>query len=183
MPPRKTPSKKPVKKTAAKVAPKKTPVAKPMKAKAPAAKIAASKKAPTPKKAPAKKVASAKNNVVSLNLQERLRDAAVKALDDGKGEYIVCVDVRERSSFTDFLIIATGRSNRQVKALGDAVQKALLQSGAPKVRVEGLTQGDWGVVDGGDVVVHIFRPEVRAFYRLEEVWGLEPPLHDTFKSL
>ncbi|MBY0429486.1 MAG: ribosome silencing factor [Alphaproteobacteria bacterium] len=112
-----------------------------------------------------------------------MRDKVMQALDDGKAEDSMCIDVRGQSPICDFLIITTGRSSRAVHALSDAVEKALLQSGAKNVRNEGKSAGDWAVVDGGDVIVHVFRPEVRAFYRLEEVWGLEPPLQQTFKDL
>lgn len=144
---------------------------------------AAARKTPVNKPAKAKKVATKKGMSTAKNQQDILRDVALKALDDGKGENIVCIDVRERSSFTDFLIIATGRSNRQVNALAQSVRRKMMDAGVNNVHLEGLAQGDWGVADCGDVVVHIFRPEVRAFYRLEEVWGLEPPLHETFRKL
>ncbi|NDE91343.1 MAG: ribosome silencing factor [Alphaproteobacteria bacterium] len=112
-----------------------------------------------------------------------MRDKVMQVLDDGKAEDTICIDVRGQSPICDFLIITTGRSSRSVHALSDAVEKTLLQSGAKGVRNEGKAAGDWAVVDGGDVIVHVFRPEVRAFYRLEEVWGLEPPLQQTFKDL
>lgn len=112
-----------------------------------------------------------------------MRDKVMKTLDDGKAEDTICIDVRGQSPICDFLIITTGRSSRSVNALSEAVDKALRESGAKNVRNEGKAAGDWAVVDGGDVIVHVFRPEVRAFYRLEEVWGLEPPLQQTFKDL
>jgi ribosome-associated protein len=115
--------------------------------------------------------------------EEALRDKVIKALDSMKAEGVVCVDVRGQSSLTDFFIIASGRSNRQVKALAETARKTMIDCGLKQVRLEGTHQADWVVVDGGDVIVHLFRPEVRLFYRLEEVWGLEPPLLETFKSL
>jgi ribosome-associated protein len=149
----------------------------------------AAKKKTAPVKAK-KTAAPAKKKSVTVNVQhpdtaaqEKLRDKIVKALEAVKAEDILCVDVRGQSSFADFLIIATGRSSRQVGGLADAARKALYANGVKQVRVEGLPQGDWAVVDGGDVVTHIFRPEVRAYYRLEEVWGLEPPLQGAIKNL
>lgn len=164
-----------VKKTGLKAARVKTPAAKKM----PPKKILA-------KKPPAKKtalVSSARQTHAAPNPQELLRDVVLATLDQNKAESIVCIDVREQSSFTDFLIIASGRSTRQVKSLAEMAQKALLAAGVKKVRLEGVAEGNWGVVDGGDVILHIFRPEVRAFYRLEEVWGVEPPLQETFRDL
>ncbi|HVY13471.1 MAG TPA: ribosome silencing factor [Alphaproteobacteria bacterium] len=159
----------------AKKAPPKTAAKKkkaPVKAKKPAA-IAAAK--PRKKSAPTRPVNTA--------AQEKLRDKVVAALENAKGENILCVDVRGQSSLADFLVIASGRSSRQVAGLAENVKKALYAAGVKQVRIEGAQQGDWVVVDGGDVVVHLFRPEVRHYYRLEEVWGLEPPLQETFKSL
>ncbi|MBI3420134.1 MAG: ribosome silencing factor [Proteobacteria bacterium] len=159
----------------------------PKKSKKAAAKKTLPKKA-LPKRKPVfkpKKPAAKKASLrpISTPAQEKLRDKVVKALEDAKGENILCVDVRGQSTLADFLIIATGRSSRQVAGLADNVKKALNAAGMKGVRMEGLPQGDWAVVDGGDVVVHLFRPEVRSYYRLEEVWGLEPPLQETFKKL
>ncbi|MDX1923551.1 MAG: ribosome silencing factor [Alphaproteobacteria bacterium] len=172
---------KPKKPTAKKSAGKSKPVAKkagPKKA-APQKqmKIVARNTAPVKSKKPAAKESKVKD------LQEFMRDKVMKALDDGKAEDTICIDVRGQSPICDFLIITTGRSSRSVNALSEAVDKALRESGAKNVRNEGKAAGDWAVVDGGDVIVHVFRPEVRAFYRLEEVWGLEPPLQQTFKDL
>ncbi len=179
---KKTISKKPVKKSAAKKsAPKKTASQKNSTAKKPAMKVVSRNTAPVKaSKKPAPK--TTKDSKVK-NLQEFMRDKVMEALDDGKAEDTICIDVRGQSPICDFLVITTGRSSRAVHALSDAVEKVLIQSGAKNVRNEGKSVGDWAVVDGGDVIVHVFRPEVRAFYRLEEVWGLEPPLQQTFKDL
>ncbi len=172
-------SKKPTAKKAAlqknkKAAPKK---AAPQKHPQKQMKIVARTAAPVKSKKPAAKESKVKD------LQEFMRDKVMKALDDGKAEDTICIDVRGQSPICDFLIITTGRSSRSVNALSETVDKALRESGAKNVRNEGKAAGDWAVVDGGDVIVHVFRPEVRAFYRLEEVWGLEPPLQQTFKDL
>jgi ribosome-associated protein len=169
----------PKKEAAKKAAPKKVFPAPSVKApvvKAPALKVAAQTKTPIKKKTTAKQPKL-------KNLQEYIRDQVLEALDSGKAENVMCIDVREQSALTDFLVICSGRSTRQVKALSDSAQKTLYQCGAKQVRCEGAAAGDWAVVDGGDVIIHIFRPEVRSFYRLEEVWGLEPPLQETFKDL
>jgi nicotinate-nucleotide adenylyltransferase len=106
---------------------------------------------------------------------ELLRDAVVKSLDDDKGEEIVVVDLRGKSNIADFWVIATGRSARQVGAMADHLLRNLQPELSFRMAVEGMPQGDWVLVDCGDVVVHLFRPEVRDFYALEKMWGLEPP--------
>jgi ribosome-associated protein len=115
--------------------------------------------------------------------EEKLRKTVMTALDDAKAEGILCLDVRGQSTLADFLFIASGQSSRHISGIADRVRRALVSIGAKGVRVEGLPQGDWAIVDGGDAIIHLFRPEVRNFYRLEEVWGLEPPLQETFKKL
>lgn len=98
-----------------------------------------------------------------------------KLLDDKKAENMVTIDLKSKSSIADYLIIVSGSSARQVGAMADAVYKELKKIGI-KPHIEGMPQGDWVLVDAGDVVVHLFRPEVRAFYNLEKMWGVEIPL-------
>lgn len=88
-----------------------------------------------------------------------------------KAEDVVVIDLKGRTALTDTMIIATGRSQRQVGAMADHVEKTLKHAGLP-VSVEGFPQCDWVLVDAGDVIVHLFRPEVRAFYNLEKMWGV-----------
>ena len=92
------------------------------------------------------------------------------SLEDDKAEEILAIDIRGKSSFADMLVIASGRSARHVGALADHVLRKLKDAGVKDVRVEGLPQADWVLVDAGDVVVHLFRPEVRAFYNIEKIW-------------
>jgi ribosome-associated protein len=99
-----------------------------------------------------------------------LVDLVVGKLDDDKAEDIVVVDLRGKSSIADHMVIASGASTRQVAAMADHIARALKDAGQP-VTVEGLTQGDWVLIDGGDIIVHLFRPEVREFYNLEKMWG------------
>ena len=106
---------------------------------------------------------------------DALKDLIVKSIDDDKGEDIVVVDLREKSTITDFIVIATGRSARQVGAMADHIIRKLQPEMSFRMQVEGLPQGDWVLLDCGDVVVHLFRPEVRDFYAIEKMWGLEPP--------
>jgi ribosome-associated protein len=103
-----------------------------------------------------------------------LESLIVERLDDDKAQDIVCIDLKGKSSVADTLIIASGRSHRHVGALADHVMRALKEAGYGKVKVEGLPACDWVLVDVGDVVVHIFRPEVRAFYNIEKIWWLSP---------
>jgi ribosome-associated protein len=107
---------------------------------------------------------------------ETLKDSIVKSIDDDKGEDIVVVDLRGKSNITDFIVIATGRSARQVGAMADHLVRDLQPDLSFRMAVEGLPQGDWVLIDCGDVVVHLFRPEVRDFYAIEKMWGLEPPV-------
>lgn len=107
---------------------------------------------------------------------ESLKDAIVRSLDADKAEDIVTVDLERKSSIADFMVIATGRSTRQVGAMANHVVERVQPSLSFPIGVEGLSQGDWVLLDCGDVVVHLFRPEVRAFYAIEKMWGLEPPL-------
>jgi ribosome-associated protein len=100
-----------------------------------------------------------------------LLTAIESALADGKAEDITRIDLANKSSIADFMVIASGRSPRQVAALADRVMAALAGAGHKRTPVEGLRTGDWVLIDAGDVIVHIFRPEIRARYNLEKMWG------------
>jgi ribosome-associated protein len=97
------------------------------------------------------------------------------SLDDDKGEDIVVIDLRGKSTIADFMVIATGRNSRQLAAMASHLDAKLTKAGIKKISVEGAKTGDWVLLDGGDVVVHLFRPEVRSFYALEKMWGAEMP--------
>jgi ribosome-associated protein len=99
-----------------------------------------------------------------------LAEIVTATLDDHKAEDVVVIDLKGRTSITDTMVIATGKSQRQVGAMADHVEKALKQAGQ-RVTIEGVPQCDWVLVDAGDIIVHLFRPEVRAFYNLEKMWG------------
>ena len=107
--------------------------------------------------------------------QDVLKDAIVKSIDDDKGEDIVVIDLRGKSNITDFIVIASGRSARQVGAMADHIIRKIQPQLSFRMQVEGLPQGDWVLIDCGDAVVHLFRPEVRDFYAIEKMWGQEPP--------
>lgn len=97
------------------------------------------------------------------------------SLDDTKAEELVTINLKGKTSLADFMIIASGRSNVHVGAMADHVLKAFKAAGAPVPRIEGLPHCDWVLVDGGDVIIHLFRPEVRQFYNLEKMWGQDRP--------
>ena len=94
-------------------------------------------------------------------------------LDEAKAENVVSIDLKGKSSMGDFMVIATGRSDRHVGAVADQIQKQLKEAGETRVRVEGQPQCDWVVIDTGDIIVHLFRAEVRQFYNLEKMWSLD----------
>lgn len=91
-------------------------------------------------------------------------------LDDMKAEQTIVIDMRGRSLFADDMVVTTGRSNRHVASVAEAVARGLKEAGYKSVHVEGLTNADWVLIDTGEVTVHIFRPEVREFYNLERLW-------------
>jgi len=96
-------------------------------------------------------------------------------LDEAKAEDIKAIDLDGKSSIGDFMVIATGRTDRHVGAIADQIQKKLKDLGYPRARVEGLEACDWVLIDTGDIIVHVFRPEVREFYNLEKMWSAERP--------
>src|SRR5262249_30176258 len=85
------------------------------------------------------------------------------------------IDIRGKSSIGDYMVIASGRSDRHVGAIAEQVQCKLKEAGHGRVRIEGRPQCDWVLLDAGDIIVHVFRPEVRAFYNLEKMWSAERP--------
>jgi ribosome-associated protein len=108
-----------------------------------------------------------------MNVDE-LKQVVIDALDDLKGVDIKSVDVRGKSSVTDVLVIASGTSTRQVKALADSVVVKVKEAGLTPLGVEGERESNWVLVDLGDVVVHVMLPETRDFYNLEKLWGETP---------
>lgn len=139
-----------------------------------AAKVAktSAAKTKTPKttapKATGKKTAP-KNTVPAAVI--KLHQLILKSLDDDKAEEIVSIDLAGKSSIADFMVIASGRSSRQVAAIAEHLVDRIGKETGKKVRAEGKAVGDWVLIDTGDIVVHIFRPDVRNFYNLEKMWG------------
>ncbi len=96
-------------------------------------------------------------------------------LDDMKAEDTITIDLRGKSSITDYMVVTTGRVNRHVGAIAENVAKGLKEIGIEAPHIEGLANSDWVLIDSGDVIVHVFRPEVREFYNLEKMWTSEKP--------
>ena len=94
----------------------------------------------------------------------------MRALDADKATDIECIDLRGQSSIADFMVIASGTSTRHISALADKLSDRLRGLGISDVRAEGRETSDWVVLDAGDVIVHLFRPEVRTYYNLEKMW-------------
>ncbi len=106
----------------------------------------------------------------------RLAAAVAAALDDGKAVDIRVLDVRKRTIITDYMIVASGRSSRQVSGLVDRVQEAAKSVDARVIGIEGAREGEWVLVDLGGVVVHLMQAHARDFYQLEKLWEERPPL-------
>lgn len=100
-----------------------------------------------------------------------LKQQIVKAIDDAKGRNIRVMDVRGFSDVTDYMVIASGTSSRHVSSMADRVSESLRDQGAKPLGMEGRDTGEWVLIDFGDVIVHIMRPETRDFYNLEKLWG------------
>lgn len=101
---------------------------------------------------------------------EELLDAIMSSLSSDKAEEIVAIDLAGRSAFADHMVIASGRSTRQVAAISEKLVERLKALTGRRAKVEGKDAGDWVLIDAGDVIVHVFRPEVREFYQLEKMW-------------
>jgi ribosome-associated protein len=96
-------------------------------------------------------------------------DLVLRTLEDGKAEEIATIDLAGKTTIADHMVIASGRSTRQVLALTERLDEVL--SRRTRISIEGKTQGDWVLIDAGDVIVHLFRPEIRSYYNLEKMWG------------
>ena len=106
---------------------------------------------------------------------ETVLRAVLESLDDDKAVDVVTIDLMGKSSIADHMVIASGPSSRQVSAMADHLITTLKALGLGRVAVEGQAQADWVLLDAGDVIVHLFRPEIRSFYNLEKMWGMDSP--------
>jgi|TARA_R100000501_G_scaffold10060_1_gene19864 ribosome-associated protein len=104
---------------------------------------------------------------------DALHDLVLSSLDDDKAQDIVDIPLAGKSEIADHMIIASGRSTRQVAAMAQKLSERIKKDTGNPVRIEGLPAADWVLVDAGDIVVHLFRPEVRSFYNLEKMWGMD----------
>jgi ribosome-associated protein len=116
--------------------------------------------------APGRPMTAAPQDVSSDKLLERV----LASLEDDKAEEIVAIDLRGKSAIADHMVICSGRSSRQVAAISEKLVERLKHEFGRTCRVEGKEAGDWVLIDAGDVIVHVFRPEVREFYQLEKMW-------------
>lgn len=124
--------------------------------------------APKMKKAPAKKAAK-----LAVKKPAELQDYIAAALDNDKAQNIVCIPLKGKTTIADFMLIATGTSSRHVSAMAENLRDKLNAERKIKARIEGKDTGDWVIIDAGDVMVHLFREEVREFYDLEKLWGAD----------
>ena len=96
-------------------------------------------------------------------------------LDDAKAEAVITIPLEGKSSLGDYMVVATGRTDRHVGAIAEQLREKIKAHGEPRVRVEGMSTCDWVLIDTGDIIIHVFRPEVREFYNLEKMWTAEIP--------
>jgi ribosome-associated protein len=104
---------------------------------------------------------------------EALHDLVLRSLDDDQAQDVVTIPLQGKSNIADHMVIASGRSTRQVASMAQKLSERIKQDLGRTVRIEGLPVADWVLIDADDVIVHIFRPEVRSFYNLERMWGFE----------
>ena len=118
--------------------------------------------------------ASTKAAIMAADLSgDDLHELVLSQLDDDQAQEVVSIPLEGKSSMADYMVIASGRSTRQVAAMAQKLAEKIKQAGFGPVRMEGQNAADWVVIDAGDVVVHLFRPEVRSFYNLERMWSFE----------
>ena len=102
---------------------------------------------------------------------ERLQSIIVGSLEDDKAENVVTLDLAGKAAFCDRMVIATGLADRQIAAMAEHLSEKLHEAGLKRVQVEGAGGADWVLIDAGDIIVHLFKPEARAMYALERMWG------------
>jgi len=109
----------------------------------------------------------------AIERSEALHDLVLRSLDDDKAVEIVSIPLQGKSNIADYMVIASGRSTRQVAAMAQKLSERIKRELGRGVRIEGLPVADWVLIDADDVIVHLFRPEVRSFYNLERMWAFE----------
>jgi ribosome-associated protein len=114
---------------------------------------------------------------------DRLLAIVEKSLDDHKAEDVVVIDLHDKSSIADYMVIASGRSQRQIGAMAEHLSLALKEATGLPANIEGAQSCDWVLIDGGDVIVHLFRPDMRSFYNLEKMWGMSLPAPERISAM
>lgn len=107
---------------------------------------------------------------------QELKALIEESLDADQADHVVTIDLAGKSSIADYMVVASGRNIRHIAAMADRLRGRIRETGLGDVSVEGMPQCDWVLVDAGDIIVHLFRPEVRAFYNIEKMWGLSAPV-------
>ena len=138
---------------------------------------AADKTPGTPRKktiaAGPKPVPRERRKLAERSALEKLQSVIVGSLDDDKAENVVTLDLAGKAMFCDRMVIATGLADRQITAMAEHLSEKLHKAGFPRVQVEGKGGSDWVLIDAGDIVVHLFKPEARSMYALEKMWGAD----------
>ena len=106
-----------------------------------------------------------------MEKKKNLKSIILNTLDSNKASDIIAIDLKDKSSMADFMIIASGTSSRHIQALSEQVLEKLKENGVKNSRIEGKESNDWKLVDGIDLIIHIFNPEKRKFYELEKIWS------------
>lgn len=138
----------------------------------PKAEAAPGEAKPATRKSPARPKAA---KAAKATAKPSTHDLVLACLADAKAEEVVSITLDAKSALADSMVIASGRSNRHVAAIADQLVEKLKAAGQSGIRVEGMPQCDWVLVDSGPVIVHLFRPEVRSFYNLEKLWSAHAP--------
>jgi len=120
-----------------------------------------------------KPAASRRSQKAEPSALDRLQSVIVGSLEDDKAENVVTLDLAGKASFCDRMVIATGLADRQIVAMAEHLSEKLHKAGLRRIQVEGAAGADWMLIDAGDIIVHLFKPEARAMYGLERMWGSE----------
>jgi ribosome silencing factor RsfS/YbeB/iojap len=122
---------------------------------------------------PARSRAPATRERAELQRLDQLQSLIVGSLEDDKAEAVVTLDLAGRASFADRMVIATGLADRQIAAMATHLEDKLRDAGLKRIQIEGANGADWVLIDAGDIVIHLFKPDARALYALERMWGTE----------
>ena len=119
--------------------------------------------------------------MTNQNTSDKACDIIVQTLEDNKAEDIIVINLEGKSSIADYMIVASGRSSRHVGGLSNHINEALAKEKLGKAKIEGKDNGDWVLCDTGDIIIHLFRPEVRSFYNIEKIW-CDPEFLDSYET-